>query len=178
MNSALMNAMAKKTEPKWRALAHELSAEWHRRVGVRLGLVSTALSAIVSTSIFAAVTATLGIDAKGSLTIPQQTAPLLCFYAVITLLIISPVFSAVQAYLNEPDQVKRHTSASAGYYRQVDRLDRVIEEYEATSPDGTPSETARKEMDDISTAMEKLRAESIPLARRAIADAKRQLNVQ
>ena len=91
MNKILTDAHYYSKRAYRRAVADEISAQYHHKVGERLGLASAALSAIASTSIFVAVTASLGLDAKGTLTIPQEIWAQVLFYIVITLLILPPV---------------------------------------------------------------------------------------
>jgi hypothetical protein len=170
MDGIITDASNSRNDAHRRAVAHELSAEWHRKVGVRLGL------AIASASIFATVTASLGLDGKGTLTIPQEFWSLVLFYGVIALLILAPVISAWQTSLNEPDQVKRHTSDSAGYYREKERLDRFIRKYENVNLADEARESAIKELDEISTAIAKLREKSISLTTRAYKDADKRLS--
>ena len=159
------------------AVAHELSAESHRKVGVRLGLASTALSAIASASIFATISASLGLNGKGTLTIPQEPLSLVLFYGVIALLLLTPVLNACLTYLNEPEQVKQHTSSYADYYHEKERLDRFIRKYENVNlaEDQEARNNAMKELDEISAALTKLRRERISLTDRAYAAADKRL---
>lgn len=175
MDGVITDASDSRNDAYRRAVAHEVSAEYHRKVGVRLGLASTALSAIAGASVFATVTASLGLDGKGTLTIPQTFWPLVLFYGVIALLILAPVLSAWQTYLNEPDQVKRHTSSSAGYYHQKERLDRFVRKYENVNLVGEGRESAMKELDEISAAIATLREQGIPLAARAFEEADKRI---
>lgn len=176
MDGIITDASDSRNDAHRRAVAHEVSAEYHRKVGVRLGLASTALSAIASASVFAAVTASLGLDGKGTLTIPQEFWPLVLFYGVIALLILAPVLGAWQTYLNEPDQVKRHTSSSAGYYHEKERLDRFVRKYENVNLADEARESAMKELAEISTAIAKLRDQSIPLTARAYEETDKRLS--
>lgn len=173
MNGILAEAQEKRADAYRRAVAHELSAEWHRKVGVRLGLVSTILTAIVGTSIFTIVIASLGLEGKGTLTVPQGIGPLIVFYGVIVLSILSPVLSACHAYLNEPDQVARHTSSSVSYYRFKDQLDGFLRKYEIANLIDEAQENAEKELDEITLEMAKEREKpgSISLTERAYKDA-------
>ena len=52
MNGILKDASDRRSEAHRRAVAHEVSANAHRRQGVRLGVASTTLSAIVGSAIF------------------------------------------------------------------------------------------------------------------------------
>ena len=167
MNEILIDAANYRSEVYRRAVAHEVSAEYHRKLGVQLGLTSTALSAIVGSAVFVTIVSQLGLDARGTLSIPHEFWPRAFFYSVAGLSILSPVLGVCQAYLNEPAEVKAHTTSSAGYYRVRDRLDTFIRRYEVIDLVGNVREDALKEMDEISKDMEGLRKESKQLTDRA-----------
>ncbi len=176
MNKIIKDASDGERDAHRREIAHEHSARWHRKVGVRLGIASTVLSTIVSTSVFASIAKYLGLNGKGTLTIPQEFLPLLLFYGIVILLILSPVLSAVLTYLNEPDQVAKHTSASADYYLLKERLGMFISKYENVDFTDETRRRSEKELEELSIAMAKLRKESIQLTPRALRGANEEIN--
>ena len=91
MDKILELANQYRVDMKRRAVAHEVSSEWHRRVGARLGVVTTGLTAVVGTSIFAAVAKQLQ-EGKPDL---SRFGPWswLIFFAIGLVLVLSPVFS-------------------------------------------------------------------------------------
>src|SRR4051794_24452001 len=113
-----------------RAIAHEKSAESHRHWGTLLGGAATVLSALVSTAIFSTVTSQLGLNTKGTIAIPQGGWVSLLLYSVLgLLLILAPMLTAVQAYLNHPEQADKHRVSWAGYYHLQQRIDLFLLRY-------------------------------------------------
>ena len=93
-----------------RAVAHELSAESHRSVGTRWGIVSTVLSAIVGSALFVSLSDKFGLTGKNDLTFsfaswPQQSR-ILAYTFTGLILILAPILTNVQAFLNQPQQVE------------------------------------------------------------------------
>ena len=52
-------------------IAHEKSAEWHRSLGEKLGGAEKGISTIVGTAIFVGVASLLGLNGKGTISIPE-----------------------------------------------------------------------------------------------------------
>src|SRR5262245_48727965 len=116
MNAILAKAKEYRDLVAMRAIAHELSAEWHRSRGVRLGVAATAISALVGSVIFATATSQLGLDGKGSISLPTGVGGWLLYVSFGLLLITAPVLSGVNTYLNFPEQAEKHRTSCAGYY--------------------------------------------------------------
>lgn len=161
MNSIVKDATDLRDEAEWRADAHDHSAKWHRKWGVRLGVAATILSAIVGIPLFAIAVGKLGLDVKGNLPIPPAgVLAQVLFYTVIISSVLSPVLGALQASLNEPARADKHITSSAGYERLKDRLNSFLEQYEQYKDEnlqGTQREDAQKEKDSISEEMRKLK---------------------
>jgi hypothetical protein len=90
---------------------------------------------------------------------------------VLGLSTLSPVLSGWQTSLNDPAQAAKHTSSSAEYYHLEDRLESFVRRFEDVNLAGKEREDALKELKDISEAMKKVRADSLPLTDRAYAHA-------
>ncbi len=99
-----------------RAVAHELSADWHRRRRTGVGLAATMASAAVGTAMFAAAGKGFNLAAVAP---PWQALP----YVVAFLAILAPVLTAVQANLGDAEQAEAHRKISASYFRLKQRLD-------------------------------------------------------
>jgi hypothetical protein len=174
MNDIIKKAKEYRNLVAIRANAHERSAEWHRHRGTQLGVSATALSALVSTAIFATVTSQLSLENPNSITIPQCGWYLLLYFVFVLLLILAPVLTGVQTYLNHPEQAKNHKVSWAGYYRLKQRLDLFLLRYSDVNAGGSREE-ALKELEDISKEIEMLCDNSITLTRRAYDHAKAEL---
>ena len=175
MSEILLNAKVDRLEAQLRAVAHERSAEWHRKMGVRLGIATTIVSAIVGSAVFVTVTTQLGISGKGTLSIPQDFLARGLFYIVLGLSILSPILAGLQTYLNEPGQAAKHTSSAAEYSHVKQRFDDFIGRYEAPNLDGKEREEAIKEKAAISDTMEKVKKDAIPLTEDLQAEIRKQL---
>jgi hypothetical protein len=175
-----MNDILVKAREYWmlvatRAIAHEKSAESHRYRGTQLGIAATALSALVSTAIFATVTSQLGLNTKGNITIPQGGWALLIYLGLGFLLILAPVLAGVQTYLNDPEQADKHRVSWAGYYRVQQHIDIFLLRYADANAAATEREEALRDLGDISKEIEDLCRNSITLTRGAYAEAAKQL---
>ncbi|MDH4260077.1 MAG: SLATT domain-containing protein [Gammaproteobacteria bacterium] len=154
-----------------RAIAHEKSAEWHRKRGAQLGVSATILSAVVGTTIFATITSQMGLDGKGSITFPQGGIALLLYIVVFAPLVLAPVLTGVHAYVNDPEQAAKHKRSWAGYYRLQQRIDLLLLKYGDANAQGDEREEAIKELEAVSKEIESLCDDSITLTTRAYADA-------
>ena len=154
-----------------RADAHERSAEWHRHKGAQLGVAATALSAVASTAIIATITRQLGLSKDGSITIPPNGWAWLILIVLTLLLILSPVLTAVQAYLNHPEQADKHRVSWAGYYRVQQRIDLFLLRYSGGNVTATDRQEALKDLEDISSEIGELCKNSITLTRDALGPA-------
>lgn len=158
-----------------RAIAHEKSAEWHRKRGAQIGVWSTILSAVVGTTIFAMITSQLGLDGKGQINFPQGSKAFFLYLAVFAPLILAPVLTAVHAYVNDPSQAEKHKRSWAGYYRLQQRIELLLLKYSGAQDQGENREEAINELEAISAQIETLCDDSITLTSRAYADADAEL---
>ncbi|MCI0512804.1 SLATT domain-containing protein [candidate division KSB1 bacterium] len=158
-----------------RAIAHEKSAAWHRRRGALLGVMATILSGMVGTTIFATITSQLGLDGKGSISLPQGGWALVIYLVVGFLLILSPVLSGVQTYLNHPDQAAKHKFSWIGYYHLQQQLDIFLLRYTDGNTATTNREGALQELEDISKEIETICENSITLTKLAYTNAEKEL---
>ena len=72
MNETLTNARANRSDAGRRAVAHELSAEYHRHRGVQFGVAATVVSAIVGSAVFVTLTRTIGLDGGETISFPSE----------------------------------------------------------------------------------------------------------
>lgn len=148
-----------------RAVAHELSSDWHRRRRAGIGLAATLASAAVGTAVFATAGRGFDVAALGS---PWLVLP----YVIAFLAILAPVLTAVQANLGDAEQAEAHRKTSASYFRLKQRLDlwRVD-----TRPNELPSKDQRAY---ISQEREELFRSSVASPRWALRTAERRLRTE
>jgi hypothetical protein len=79
-------------------IAHERSAEWHRSLGEKLGGLEKGISTIVGTAIFVGVASQLGLDGKGTISIPAGYLASALYIVVLLLLISAPLLTALQMF--------------------------------------------------------------------------------
>lgn len=125
---------------------------------------------MVSTAIFTTVTSELGLN-NGTVVIPQKWWALLILIVVSLLLILAPVLTGVQAYLNHPAQADKHRVSWAGYYRLQQRIDLLLLRHAGANVTATDREEALKDLGEISREIEDLCKNSITLSRHALARA-------
>lgn len=165
MNNILELANQYREDVKRRAVAHEVSSEWHRHVGARLGVAATGLTAVVGTSIFAAVAKQLQ-EGKPDL---SKFGPWswLIFFAIGLVVVLSPVFTNVQAYLRHPEQAATHKTSYVRYCRLEQRLDIFCLRYGGGNSASMDRMQALQELDEISKEIEKVADSSITLTKHA-----------
>lgn len=171
-----MNDILEKAKEYWKlvatkAIAHEVSAEYHRARGVRLGIVATALSAMVGTAIFAIITKQLGLDGQGNISLLTGGWAWVISGGFGLFLILAPVLTGVHTYLNDPQQAERHQASSARYYRLEQTIDRFLLRYTDANSATTKREEALKEFEDISKEIEAVTDNSLTLTDSAYAKA-------
>ncbi len=176
MEDILTKAREYRADAAARALGHEISAEAHRQRGAGLGIAATALSAAVSTTIFAAVTSQVGISGNRTITIPQSGWGLVALVIVSLMLILSPVLAGVQSYLNDPSQVEKHRTSWAGYSAVQRRLDRLLCRYGHGDLPPTAKEDALKELEATSLQIEELCKNCITLTPGVLAKARKKIH--
>lgn len=159
------------------AIAHEVSAEWHRSRGVLLGVTATVLSAVVSTSIFATYITKLE-EGKLDLTFLHSNDGFswVIFVLFISIVILSPVFTGIQTYLKHPEQAETHKLSYIGYSSLQRRLELFLLRYSDDKSGNDDREKALKALEDISTDIKKVADSSITLTESAYADADRKLS--
>src|SRR4051794_33071379 len=146
-----MNDVLVKAREHWMlvatsAIAHEKSAESQRYRGTQLGIGATALSALVSTAIFATVTSQLGLNTKGNITIPQGGWALLIYLGLGFLLILEPVLTGGQTYSNDPEQADKHRVSWAGYSRVQQHIVIFLLRYAGANAAATQREEALRDL--------------------------------
>jgi hypothetical protein len=167
MRDLLANAKQERENIRKRAIAHDRSAEHHRKRGVRLGVTSTIVSAIVGSAVFVAVMSQLGLSGKGAISLPSDGWARLLFLGVALLSILAPVLSGVNTVLNDPQEAGKHRTSSARYDGVQGRIVRFIAQYEDGDPVGTEREKALKEYEDIRKEVAAIKAEAPTLTDRA-----------
>jgi hypothetical protein len=113
MEAIQEDAQKYRAEAHLNEIAHQVSAEHHRKRGVTFGVVTTALSAIVGTAVFVAATKFV-VSEKGTLMTTDILSPVF-FYAIVVLSILSPVLGACQQFLNDPGETEKHQSGVQHY---------------------------------------------------------------
>lgn len=176
MNDIIIKATDYRKDVARRAVAHELSGEYHRHRGVPLGIAATVVSAIVGSAIFITITAKLGFDGGSTISIPSRGWTLLAFIGFGLLSILAPILTGLQSHLNHPGQAEKHRASSADYYRLQQRLDFFLSRYHGENFKGEMREDALKELNDISREIETAKKISISLTAKAYEHADRQLN--
>lgn len=172
MNDLLAKENEYRYEVAIRAIAHEDSAEWHRRRGTSIGVVATVLSALVGSSVFATVA---GHIKDGNINVPTGFWPSVFYFFVALCLIVAPALSGLQTYLNDPEQAEKHRVTSAGYYHLQQQLDLLQLKYRNLDKVETARNEVLERFEQIADQIENLRIHSITLTQRATDGAKRKL---
>ena len=171
MSEILTNAREHRADAIRRAIAHELSAEHHRRRGVQLGAAPTVTSAIVGSAVFVAVTQTLGLSGSETLSVPTTALARTAYVLFALLSVLAAVLTGLQTFLRHPEQSAKHLSTSADYARVRGVLDAFLARYEDVELIGVARDSAASELQDITKDKENVRRGSIPLAPKALRDA-------
>lgn len=100
-------------EIKKRASAHENSAEYHRSRNVKLGGAAKFVSAIVGTGFFVGLVSKLGLDGKGSLSVPAGWE--LLYWLVLVVSLAGPALTALQIQFHDADDAVQHRESFAKY---------------------------------------------------------------
>lgn len=176
LNDVLERAKEYREVVARRAIAHEKSAEWHRKRGARLGVGATILSAVVGTAIFATITSQLSLAGeKATITLPRDGWATLLYLLVFAALILAPVLTGVHTHVNDPEQAEKHKRSWGGYYQIQQRLDLFLLRYADASDPSNRREKAIDELEVISREIKSLCDESITLTSRAYANAEEEI---
>jgi len=175
MSDILKDADDYRKQAHMRAVAHELSAEYHRHRGVQIGAIAKVISAIVGSTVFVIVITRLGLDGKGTISVPSQGWAWLAYIGFALLSILAPVLTGLETYLNDPKQAEQHMDTSADYYHLRQRFGSFISRYEGANLMDANREDARKELDDIYNDMSENQKKSISLTADAKKDAAAQI---
>jgi hypothetical protein len=178
MNDILKNATIYRNQVAKRAVAHELSAEYHRHRGVQIGVAATVVSTIVGSVIFVTIFTKLGLDGKGTIAVPSQGWAWFAYIGFGLSSVLAPVLTGLQAYLNHPGQAEKHTASRASYDHVKRRLDSFLGRYESANFTDQKRDEALKELDGISKDMGEIDKNSIPLTGRAKKSADEQINLE
>jgi hypothetical protein len=149
------------------AIAHEQSAEWHRGLGEKLGGAEKALSTIVGTAIFVAVASQLGLNGKGTISVPEHTWAKAIYFLVLVLLMLAPAMTALQIFFKHQEQSVQHRESFAAYGRLEQRIDLLLLTYSSEAD----REKALIELDLISKELQSVRRNSITLTKKAYKEA-------
>lgn len=142
-------------EIKKRARAHENSAEYHRRRDAGLGSAAKTVSAVVGTGVFVGLVSKLGLDGKGSLSVPAGWEWL--YWTVLAVSLAGPALTALQIALHDAEDAAKHTTSFSAYRRLADDLEVFVSQ---PVSDPSAAERAHKE---FSERFEKILEKSIPL---------------
>jgi hypothetical protein len=149
-------------EIKKRASAHENSAEYHRRRDAGLGGAAKSVSAIVGTGVFVGLVSKLGLDGKGSLSVPPGWVSL--YWLVLAVSLAGPALTALQIHLHDADDAVRHGESFAKYRKLADDWERFLDR---NVSDPVEAERARSE---FSERFSEILKSSISLTSRAKKD--------
>jgi hypothetical protein len=105
-------------EIKKRASAHENSAEYHRSRDAKLGGASKSLSAILGAGVFVGLVSKLGLDGKGSLSIPPGWEWV--YWLVLGVSLAGPALTALQIHLHDAEDAAQHRDSFAKYRKLAD----------------------------------------------------------
>jgi hypothetical protein len=152
-------------------IAHEKSAEWHRSLGEKLGGAEKGISTIVGTAIFVGVASLLGLNGKGTISIPEGWGARVLYMLVLLFLISAPVLTALQMLRKDAEQSVAHRNSYASYGRLEQRIDIFL----LTFATETDRKEALKQLDEISKELESIRRQSIMLTKQAYKDAEQEL---
>ena len=111
-------------EIKKRASAHENSAEYHRSRDAKLGGATKFLSAIVGAGVFVGLVSKLGLDGKGSLSVPPGWEWL--YWLVLAVSLAGPALAALQIHLHDADDAVQHRDSFAKYRKLEDDWERFL----------------------------------------------------
>jgi len=96
-----------------RARAHENSAEYHRSMDAKLGGATKMVSAILGAGVFGGLVSKLGLDGKGSLSVPPGWEWL--YWLVLAVSLAGPALAALQIHLHDAADAVQHRKSSADY---------------------------------------------------------------
>lgn len=139
METVRDDAYSRRAEAHLKEKAHEVSAEHHRKRGVKLGVTAAALSAIVGTTVFVAA-AKLVSSGRGELTRPTEPLGWTLLVVVVLLSVLSPVLSACHQYLKDEAETEKHLSGVRHYSNVIVLLDDFIRTLPNKDPEGASSE--------------------------------------
>jgi hypothetical protein len=121
MAGLITTAEGRLDEIKRRARAHENSAEYHRRRDAHLGSAAKTVSAVVGAGVFAGLVSKLGLDGKGSLSVPAGWEWL--YWTVLAVSLTAPALTALQVALHDAEDAAKHTTSFSGYRRLADDME-------------------------------------------------------
>lgn len=152
-------------------IAHELSAEWHRSLGEKLGGAEKGIASIVGTGIFVGVVSQFGLDGSETLNIPVSATARFLYFLLLLILLTAPLLTALQMFRKDAEQANSHRDSYSTYGRLEQRIDIFLLKY-STEADRIE---ALKELDEISKELQIIRSKSITLTKKAYKDAEEEL---
>ncbi len=175
MDDILEDARKCRTQVATSAVAHRLSAEHHRHRGVKLGAVAAIISAIVGSTVFVTLITRVGLNGKGTISVPSEGWAWAAYLGFAFLSILAPVLTGLQTFLNDPEQAAQHTDSWAEYSRLEARLTSLIRSCNRGMLTSTQIEDAEKEMEEISNQIQATSKKSLQLTEPAIKKAEAQI---
>lgn len=130
-------------ESNKRARAHENSAAYHRSSDAKLGAATKIVSSIVGAGVFVGLVSKLGLDGKGSLSVPPGWEWL--YWLVLAFCLAGPALTALQIQLHDAEDAAKHIKSAADYRRLADDLERFLNGPALAPPE---AESASKEFSD------------------------------
>ncbi len=150
MIDVFKSAMEIQTQLPREILAHTVSAEYHRRWNMRLGVLSTVLTTLVSTAIFTGLVSQLGLNGKGTIRNPLTDHGMDWLYLIVIILSISaPIISALHTFMHHAEDASRLSASVEGYSSVLRRLTTFPTKYEGSNSAGDKKLEALKEYDEI-----------------------------
>jgi poly(3-hydroxybutyrate) depolymerase len=162
MAGLITTAEGRLQESTKRARAHENSAEYHRRRDAVIGSAARIVSAVVGAGIFVGLVSKLGLDGKGSLSVPAGWEWL--YWTVLAVALAAPALTALQVALHDADDAAKHTASFSEYRRLADDIELFV------AQPGLDSSTAERAYRQFIAKFEKTLASSLPLTAKAKKD--------
>ena len=159
MTDLIAAAESRLAEIRRRVSAHDSSAEYHRHRNVLLGGIAKAVSAVLGAGVFVALLSKLGLDAKGKLEVPAGWKWL--YWTALAISLAGPALTAVQSYLNDAEDVAKHTASSSAYRELADKFVVLL------SRPPTDSQTLEVDFLKLSDEFKNIYEKSIQLTPRA-----------
>ena len=144
MNDLVTNAQRYMKTAHREAKAHQISAEYHRHHDMVFGTITTVVTAVVGTSIFAGLVSKLNVAGTGGVQISSGMA-----WVVALVSIVAPALTAVRALLHDAKDADEHKSGMDHYNHLGRRLDSFCLRFADGGSAGERRDEALREWEDI-----------------------------